>query len=73
MENTVVPPNAYVTYKDKKLFVCRHPTLGLRVGSGGGEGVILEKVTLIPRALPLFDISLVAGNITFIRNYRYYR
>ena len=43
MENTVVPPNAYVTYKDKKLFVCRHPTLGLPVGSGGGRGLFWRR------------------------------
>ena len=46
----------------KKLFVCRHPSLGLRVGSVGRDFFfILVKVSLDPRDLPFFDISLVAG------------
>ena len=46
----------------KKLFVCRQPTLGLWVGSVGRDFFfILVKVSLVPRALPFFDISLVAG------------
>ena len=47
----------------KKLFVCSHPTQGLRVGSGGGAFFFflkknpdrLVKVSLVSRALPLFD------------------
>ena len=53
------------------MFVCRHPTLGLRVGSVGRNFFILLKVSLDPRALPLFDISLVAGKRTFIRDHHY--
>ena len=46
----------------KKLFVCRHPSLGLRIGSVGRDFLfILVKVSLVPRALPFFDISFVAG------------
>ena len=43
------------------MFVCLHPTLGLQVGPVGREFFfILMKVSFVPRALPLFDISLVA-------------
>ena len=46
----------------KKLFVCGHPSLGLRIGSVGRDFFfILVKVSLVPRALPFFDISFVAG------------
>ena len=56
----------------KKCFVCRHSTLGLRVGSVG-RGFFLWNVSLVPRALPLFDISLVTGKRTFTHNYLYNR
>ena len=43
------------------MLVCRHPTLGLQVGSvSWGFFFILMKVSFVPRALQLFDISLVA-------------
>ena len=35
--------------------------------------IILVKVCLVPRALPLFDICMVTGKRSFIRNYRYNR
>ena len=60
----------------KKLLVCRHPTQGLQIGSVGrsvGIFFILVMVSLVPRALPLLDISLVAGKRTFIRDDRYNR
>ena len=60
MENTVVPPNAYVTYKDKKLFICRHPTLGLPVGSGGGGGYFGEGHSH-PQSLTTFWYKLGRG------------
>ena len=44
--------------------VCRQPKLGWRVETVVWSikiFFILVKVCLIPRALPLFDISLVAG------------
>ena len=44
----------------KKMFVCCHPTLSLQVGSVGWDFFILVKVTFVPRALPLFDISVDA-------------
>ena len=55
----------------EKLLVYRHLTLGLRIGSVGLDFFILVKVSLVPRALPLFDISLVAGKWTFICDNRY--
>ena len=55
----------------KKLLVCCHPTLGLRVGSVGWDFFTLEKVSFVSRALPLFDISLVAEKKPFMRDYRY--
>ena len=39
------------------MFICHHPTLGLRVASvDWGFFFILVKVSLIPMVLPLFDI-----------------
>ena len=58
----------------KKLFVCRHPTLSLRLGlvSWSGFFFILVKVSLVPRTLPLFDKALLAGR-TFICDCYYNR
>ena len=42
----------------EKLFVCHHPIRGLKVGSVGWDFFILVNVSLVLRALPLFDISL---------------
>ena len=52
----------------KKWFACHHSTLGLRVGSIGQD---FFKVSLVPRALLLFYISLVVGKRSFnaIRGY----
>ena len=52
------------------MFVCRYPILGWQVGSVGRDFLFLVKISLVPRALPLFDISLIAGKRTFIRDYR---
>ena len=52
----------------KKLFACRHPTLGLRVGSVGRCFFYIGEGSLAARALPLFDVSFFAGR-TFIRDY----
>ena len=57
----------------KKKNFCRHSTLGLQVGSGGRGFFILVEVSLIPRTLLLFYVSLVVGKRTFIRDYRYNR
>ena len=55
-------------------FVRCHSTLGLRIGLVGGDFFfILVKISLVPRALSLFYISLVAGKRTSIRDYRYNR
>ena len=48
------------------LFVYRHPTLGLRVGSVGRDFVYFVEGRSHSQALWLFDISLVAGKRTFI-------
>ena len=51
------------------MFVFRHPTLGLRVGSVGrsvGIFYILVKVSLVPRVLPLFDKSWLLRENTFL-------
>ena len=51
------------------MFVFRHPTLGLRVGSVGrsvGIFYILVKVSLVPRVLPLFDKSRLLRENTFL-------
>ena len=56
----------------KKLFGCRHPTLGLQIGSAGQDfSFDLVKVSLVRRALALLDIGLVVGKWTFICKYRY--
>ena len=56
------------------MFVCRYPILGWQVGSVGRDFFIfyffLVKISLVPRALPLFDISLIAGKRTLNRDYR---
>ena len=44
----------------KKLFAYRHPTLDVRVGSVGQDFFfILVKISLVSRALPLFDIIMI--------------
>ena len=53
----------------KKLFACRPWVCG---EGWSVETFILMRVSLVSRALPLFDVSLVAGR-TFIRNYCYNR
>ena len=51
------------------------PEFASRVGRSGFFIIIiiLVKVCLVPRALPLFDICMVTGKRSFIRNYRYNR
>ena len=58
----------------KKLFVCRHPTLDLRVRSVNQDFFILVRVSLIPRALPfLIKAWLRKKEPNFFRDYRYKR
>ena len=58
----------------EKLFVCRHPTLDLRVRSVDQDFFILVRVILIPRALPfLIKAWLRKKEPNFFRDYRYKR
>ena len=41
----------------KKLFACRHLTVGWWVGSIGRDFFYFVKVSLVPRSLPLFNLS----------------
>ena len=41
----------------------RHPTQGLRIGSVGRDFFILVKISLIPTALPLFELNRWKKNL----------